>query len=436
MNGTYDLALVFTSYCVAVFASYAALDLGARIAGFEGNHERSWLFAGALAMGTGIWAMHFVGMKSFQLPVALTFDLGLTMLSWVAAVAVSLLALYVVSRSTLTLQSLAAGALAMGVGICTMHYTGMWAMRMNPGIQYDPQLLAASALIAVVASAAALFIGFSLRRLPQRHVIPARIAAALVMGAAICGMHYTGMAAARFAPGATCAPGNLLAGNWMGLPVALITVGLLIALLLLAVMDARAVTERRRIELARLEAERVRRLAYFDSVTGLPNRSQLNERLLRQLINVNGRVPPPFSVVYGELRGYRALVEKHGQDRINQVLKALAAQLGRPLRDSDTLARLAHDGFVFLLRQQPDRSLEAAEQQAIAAFAMPVLSEQQSFKLTWGIGCSRYPDHGNSTQSLIRAAMKLQREVGGDALPPRMHTVSLDAAQAAAGIGP
>jgi len=436
MNGTYDPALVFASYCVAVFAAYAALDLGARIADFEGTHERSWLLAGAMAMGTGIWSMHFVGMKSFQLPVALSFDLSLTVLSWIAAVGVSLLALYVVSRSTLTLQSLATGALAMGVGICTMHYTGMWAMRMTPGISYDPLLLGASALIAVAASAAALFIGFSLRRLPQRHIIPARIAAALVMGAAICGMHYTGMAAARFAAGATCAASNLLAGNWMGLPVALITVGLLIALLLLSLMDARAVTERRRLEHNRKEAERVRRLAYFDGVTGLPNRSQLNERLLRQLINVNGRTPPPFSVVYGELRGYRGLVDKHGQDRVNQVLKALAAQLERPLREGDTLARLSHDGFIFLLRQQPDRSLETAEQHAIAAFSAPVLCDQQSFKLAWGVGSSRYPDQGNSTQSLIRAAMKLQREVGGDIPAIRPQSVSLAPAQAAAGIGP
>ncbi len=436
MNGTYDFALVFASYCVAVFASYAALDLGARIADFQGSHERSWLFAGAMAMGTGIWSMHFVGMKSFQLPVALSFDLGLTVLSWIAAVGVSLLALFIVSRSTLTLRSLGSGAVAMGVGICIMHYTGMWAMRMTPGISYDPLLFAASVLIAVAASAAALFIGFSLRRLPQRYVIPARIAAALVMGAAICGMHYTGMAAARFAAGATCAAGNLLGGNWMGLPVALITVGLLIALLLLALMDARAVTERRRLEQNRKEAERVRRLAYYDSVTGLPNRSQLNERLLRQLINVNGKVPPPFSVVYGELRGYRGLVDKHGQDRVNQVLKALAAQLERPLREGDTLARLAHDGFVFLLRQQPDRGLDAAEQQVIAAFGAPVVSEQQSFKLTWGIGSSRYPEHGNSTQSLIRAAMKLQREVGGEAPAIRPQSVSLAAASAVAGIGP
>jgi diguanylate cyclase len=424
MNGTYDPALVITAYCVAVFASYAALDLGARIAIFDGARERLWLCAGALALGTGIWAMHFVGMTSFTLPVPLSFDLALTTLSWVAAVSISFLALYVVSRSTLSLGSLATGALAMGLGICLMHYTGMWAMRMSIPIHYDPTLLATSFGVAVTASAAALFLCFSLRRLPESGVVPAKFAAALAMGAAISGAHYTGMAAARFAAGAVCAPANLLGGNWMGLPVALITAGLLAALLLLSLMDARAVAERRRVERKRMEADRVRRLAYFDAATGLPNRSQFNERLLRQLIAINGKAPPPFGVIYGELRDYRALVEKHGQDRVNLMLTALVRQLSHLVREGDTLARLSYDGFVFLVREHADRSLEQAVQEAAALFGAPVQSETQSFRLVWGLGSSRYPEHGNSTQSLIRAAMKLQREVGGDGRPAKQQTIS------------
>ncbi len=417
MNGTYDLSLVIASYCVAVFASYAALDLGGRIALFDGARERFWLFAGALTMGTGIWSMHFVGMKAFRLPVETTYDLALTALSWIAAVGVSLLALYIISRSKLTAPGIVAGALVMGAGICLMHYSGMWAMRMTPGVSYDPALFAASVAIAVLASAAALFISFSVRRLPDGRVMPAKIAAALVMGVAICGMHYTGMFAANFASGAVCAAGNLLGGDWMGLPVALITGGLLAAVLLLARMDARAMAERRRMEKRRLESERVRRLAYYDTITGLPNRSLFNETLLRQLIAVNGKAPPPFGVVYGEIRGYRALVEKIGQDRITLIMKALATQLSPVLREGDLLARLSHDGFVFLLRGHADRSLDMAMTQVNALLNTPVPCESQSFKLVWGVGASRYPESGNSTQALIRAAMKLQREVGGEPKP-------------------
>ena len=425
MNGTYDLTLVIASYCVAAFASYAALDLGGRIAFFDGARERFWLAAGALAMGTGVWAMHFVGMKAFNLPVAITYDFALTALSWVAAIGVSLLALYIISRSKLTAPGIVAGALVMGAGICLMHYSGMWAMRMTPGISYDPLLFAASVAIAVLASAAALFICFSVRRLPDGRVIPAKIVAALVMGAAICGMHYTGMAAARFATGALCASGNLLGGNWMGLPVALITIGLVGAILLLSLMDLRALSERRRSEKLRVESERVRRLAYYDSITGLPNRSLFNETLLRQLINSKGRTPPPFGVVYGEIRGYRAMVEKLGQDRVNLIVRTMARQVAPALHEGDMLARLSHDGFIFLLRDRAERSIEAAMTQINAQLNTPVLYENHSLPLVWGVGFSRYPENGNSTQALVRAAMKLQREVGSEARSaPQQATVS------------
>jgi diguanylate cyclase (GGDEF)-like protein len=425
MNGIHDLPLLIASCCVAAFASYAALDLGDRIQLFNGTRERLWLFAGALAVGTGIWAVHLVGMQAYSLPAAISYDLALTALSWSTAIGLSWLSLYIISRNKLTLRSLAAGALAVGAGICLMHYSGLWAMRLQPQISYDPILFAASVIIAVLVSAIILFIGFSARQLPARHALPTRIAAALLMGLMLCGMHYTGMAAAHFASGAMSAAGNLLAGSWMGLPLTLISVGLLAAVLLLARMDARAVLDHRRVEHRRIEAERVRRLAYYDAVTGLPNRSLFNETLLRQLINVNGRVPPPFGVIYSEIRGYRALVEKLGQDRVNLIMKTLAGQLAPVLREGDMLARLSHDGFVLLLREHAERSLEIAMAQFGALLNTPVQYESQSFRLVWGMGSSRYPEGGNSTQVLIRAAMKLQREVGAEARPaPQQATVS------------
>jgi diguanylate cyclase (GGDEF)-like protein len=210
----------------------------------------------------------------------------------------------------------------------------------------------------------------------------------------------------------------------MGLPLALINVGLLGAVLLLSKMDTLAALQRSRAERQRMEVERVRRMAYYDAVTGLPNRSLFNETLLRQLISINGNPPQPFGVVYVELRGYRALVEKLGQDRINLILKSLVGQLSQTVRDGDMLARLSHDGFVCLLREHGDRSIETGTAQLSARFNLPMQFESQTFRLEWGIGSSRYPDNGNSTQALIRAAMKLRQEVGGEARPARQETVS------------
>jgi diguanylate cyclase len=263
MVGTYDVTLVLASYGVAVASSYAALDLGARIAFFDGKHELFWLGASALAMGSGIWSMHFIGMAAFSLPVALTYDLSLTLLSWTAAVLVSLLALYIISRSHLTIWGIGGGGAVMGIGICIMHYSGMWAMRMSPVIRYDDALFSDSVGIAVLASAAALFICFSARQLPTGKLVPARLAAALLMGGGICGMHYTGMAAAQFPDGARCAPGNLLHGRWMGWPVALATLAMLAATIALSVFDLRRVERRHR-----LQQERMRTLPQRQIVRG------------------------------------------------------------------------------------------------------------------------------------------------------------------------
>ncbi|HXH03478.1 MAG TPA: MHYT domain-containing protein, partial [Candidatus Competibacteraceae bacterium] len=239
MNGAYNLNLVALSYLIAVLAAYTALDMAGRVTASKGRMALVWLAGGAVAMGTGIWSMHFIGMLAFKLPIAVGYDLAITLFSLVAAVIVSAIALYIVSRSQLTPKTVAVGAVLMGTGICIMHYSGMAAMRMQPGIEYDPLLFAASALIAVTASAVALFIAFKLRDAISRKIYLFRGGAALVMGLAIVGMHYTGMAAANFAPNSLCLARDSLTGNWTATPVSLFTIALLAASLALSVLDAR-----------------------------------------------------------------------------------------------------------------------------------------------------------------------------------------------------
>lgn len=206
MEGSYDAGLVLASIVVASVASYAALDFAARVAC---GGSRAWLLGGAAAMGFGIWSMHFVGMLAFSLPIRLAYDPLITLGSLLIAVVTSGIALAVVAQLAVLderhvdLPILIAGGVIMGAGICGMHYTGMAAMRMLPPIQYTPGLFAASMVIAVSASLVALWLAFMLRAERWR-VHWSRHAAALVMGGAITGMHYTAMAAARFEPGAIC----------------------------------------------------------------------------------------------------------------------------------------------------------------------------------------------------------------------------------------
>lgn len=194
---SYSPALVLISLCVAILASYTALDLSGRIATARGRAAYLWMGGGALAMGFGVWSMHFIGMLALSLPIELGYDLGLTLWSLLVAILSSGFALWLVSQPRLPALQLLYGALIMGAGISAMHYSGMAALRMQPGIDYDPALFGLSLVIAVAASAAALMIAFRLRQ-QTPYVRLARAGAAVVMGLAIVGMHFTGMAAASF----------------------------------------------------------------------------------------------------------------------------------------------------------------------------------------------------------------------------------------------
>src|SRR5918999_4570426 len=191
--GTHDQALVALSILVASFASYTALDLGGRVRAATGLARQAWLVSAAIAMGGGIWAMHFVAMLAFVLPVSVSYDLGLTVLSFLVAVAVTGVGFYVISmRETHAPVALLLSGLFMGLGIVAMHYTGMAAMKLPADISYRVGYVALSVVIAVLASTAALWLAFRTAALLQS------LLAAVVMGLAISGMHYTAMHAAVF----------------------------------------------------------------------------------------------------------------------------------------------------------------------------------------------------------------------------------------------
>ncbi|MCY7845192.1 diguanylate cyclase [Bacillus haynesii] len=194
--GEYNGWFVLLSYITAVLAAYTALDLSERVVHTKGRKNIGWLLAGSLTMGLGIWSMHFIGMVSFQTAEEMKYDLRFVLFSIVAAFAGSLISFYVVNGKKPTNARLAAGSLAMGSAIASMHFIGMEAME-NMTIVYHPVLYAASFAIAIFASFAALKLSVVFaKKTGSFRILFIKIGSALLMGGAISGMHYTGMAAA------------------------------------------------------------------------------------------------------------------------------------------------------------------------------------------------------------------------------------------------
>lgn len=197
LPGFYSPGLVLLSILLAIVSAWVALDCANRIFASQGNLRAIWLAVGAIAMGQGIWCMHYVGMLAFQLPVPVLYDWPTVILSLLTAVFASMVALSVISRAQLGWSAAIPGSLLMGTAITGMHYIGMDAMRLPAVCVYEPWLVALSYALAVAISLVALWLTFRLR---EGHSSPLwqKIASALVMGCAIPVMHYTGMAAATF----------------------------------------------------------------------------------------------------------------------------------------------------------------------------------------------------------------------------------------------
>ena len=157
-TGTHDPYLVALSILVASFASYTALDLGGRVLTARGLARRVWLVAAAITMGGGIWSMHFVAMLAFKMPIPMSYDIGLTILSLVVAIFVTSGGFYVISRQSASPLHLVLSGIFMGLGIVAMHYTGMAAMRGQAELSYDRLFVALSVVIAIGASTAALWL--------------------------------------------------------------------------------------------------------------------------------------------------------------------------------------------------------------------------------------------------------------------------------------
>jgi signal transduction histidine kinase len=197
----HNTSLVYLSVIIAILSSYIALDLANALAIAKGRARWIWLIGGSLAMGIGIWSMHFVAMLAFSLPsITIAYDVPLLILSIVVAVGASALTLIIVSGETISIKTYIFGSLTMGAAIAGMHYIGIASMRLAAVIHWNMILVYASIVIAIGASFVALLLAFKLRNENSKKGIFYRMAGATIMGFAISGMHYTAMAAMSFVP--------------------------------------------------------------------------------------------------------------------------------------------------------------------------------------------------------------------------------------------
>lgn len=417
MIGTYNEILVLFSLLVAILASYTALDMAGRVAISQGRTAHWWLAGGAFAMGLGVWSMHFVGMLAFDLPIPLGYDIGLTLVSMLAAVGSSAFALWLVSRPELPALRLLLGAVLMGAGISSMHYIGMAALQMMPGIRYHPGWFALSIAIAVAASGAALWISFNLRRESRRkHFL--RGLAAVVMGIAIVGMHYTGMAAAEFPAGSWCgaARDGGVPTQWLAVLVVVTTVAIMGIALIVSVLDRQLHSRTHSLASSlALANEELVQAALHDPLTRLPNRILLQDRI-EQAIEKAKRKQEGFAVMFLDLDGFKGVNDAYGHQTGDELLVKVATRIHSLLRSQDTFSRLGGDEFVIIISTAEPESAAVVAQRIIEVVSATALTIQGiDLHVTASVGIALYPSDGDNERELMAhadAAMYHTKENG------------------------
>ena len=394
---TWDSVLICVSLIVVFIASFTALDTAGRVAVSRGWSARFWLLVGGIAMGIGVWAMHFIGMLAMMMPMMMRYDTRLTILSLLVAILASVLAFgQTVGGLHLTRQRLLRGTLILGAGVVVMHYLGMYALLIEPQPEWNALLVALSVLIAFAASGLALWLAFHLRQ-GDHHLMLMRGLASLVMGIAIAGMHYVGMAAAEFSHSSMMQPHGV-SNAGLAVWVTLITLTILGITLLSSMLDAQLRAARLATRLNRANQE-LRQLAMHDNLTTLPNRVMLEQQLdlaIKQAMLNEHR----FAVIYMDLDGFKAVNDTWGHHVGDRLLVAVAERLCSQLSKTMLLVRLGGDEFVLMAECDISAARQLA-QKLVKVISSPFELDRYVLHVSLSAGIAIFPLHGRNRQELL-----------------------------------
>ena len=414
MQGTYTTWMVYLSVVIAIVVSYTSLNLASRVARAEGRAAVIWLTGGTVVMGIGIWSVHFIAVLALKLPIQLTYDVPTTIVSLWLSIITSGFALAIVSRPRVTITRLMFGAGVMGAGISAMLYSGISAIRISPALEYDSTLLLSSIAFSTGTSFAALWLAFKLRRGSSWQIVISRVAAALVLGIAVAGVHYIGLAATKFPLDAYPMPGTVLQNGWFAFALGLFALGIMGLTLLTIIYDAYLARHVRDRDFAREQANAsARHAAQHDPLTNLPNRLAVVEAA-ETAIEEARRDGSRFALIVMNVDRLKTINDSLGHEAGDELLRELSQRLRAVLRRSDTLARLAGDEFTIVARDLNGTcDAEAVLAKIAEALQQPFYTGKLELHASLSMGVSLFPTDGESFELLLRradVAMRLAKE--------------------------
>jgi|GEM_PF-1632958 len=396
LNGSHDPAIMVLSVFIGCLAGLTALTLADRMLASPSRAAKAlWHAGGSIAMGCGIWAMHFTGMLAFQIDghPAMHYTLGLTALSLLPAIVGSGASLHVMAQPKLGAGQLLLGAWLIALGIASMHYIGMEAMQME-GLRYDLALFVGAFGVAFLLALGALFLHYHTRQAgsPIRNSL--KVTAGIFLGLAVSGMHYTAMGASFFYNAGIPDAHEATVTNST---LAVIIGG--VAMLILGLGFLAGWMDRQRATQRTLE-----HLANTDTLTGLPNRHHFRQ-LLTSALAYSRRHECRLAVLFLDLNDFKTINDSFGHATGDKLLEAFAKRLAQPMRAEDTAARFGGDEFVVLVRDviSAEDAVQAAERLQ-HALDEPIEIDGRKLRARASIGISLFPDDSECPEELTRYA--------------------------------
>jgi diguanylate cyclase (GGDEF)-like protein len=402
----HDPSLVFLAYLVASAAGFTALAMANRVSSSRtvGGREL-WRWIGAFALGGGIWSMHFIAMLSFSAPLQIGYNFKITLLSLLIAIVVSYAVMWVISRKRLVGWQYLAAAVTAGLGIATMHYSGMAAIESAATQYYDPLLFAVSVLIAIGASLAAVILAFYFRGKTGERAHWLRTLASLVMGGAIASMHFTGMAAMTLA-----VPTDLYAQVLR--PVAetgeqsvlAISIGLIALIIIVAGIGASWADQRLREQHAKLRrvAQQLNVVTQYDPLTNLFNGRAFTQLATRAMSAVEPQ--QRWALLFIDLDNFKRINDSLGHASGDHLLQLVAQRIRSALGGEDVLARFSGDEFCVLAKVEHGYQAEQLASRIVDHLQTPFNLSCGQLTQTASIGLSVFPQDSTNYDALFKHA--------------------------------
>ncbi|MDM2731694.1 MULTISPECIES: putative bifunctional diguanylate cyclase/phosphodiesterase [Citrobacter] len=397
LHVSWDPVLIGISFVVAFIASFIALDSAGKVAISSRRESTFWRLSGGATLGMGIWSMHFIGMLAMKMSMPINYHFSLTAFSFLIALISATLAINIaISGQTLSARRLIVATSLLSTGVVTMHYVGMVAIVEHVAIRWQFSLILLSVVIAIIASGIGLWLAFHLRQNTRRALIN-RLIAALVMALAIASMHYTGMGAATFTHfGHTAHDG--LSTLELSIWVCAVTLVILGIMLVISMVDSQLRTSRLADNLHQLNCQ-LEHQVHFDALTGLANRTQIDV-CLQTCLRHSKLHQQHFALVFIDLDRFKIVNDTWGHHIGDQLLISSTQRIYNCLEDTMTLARLGGDEFILLVPNSNREAISVLMTRIASAVKEPFTLFGHTIRVSLSAGSSLYPEHGSTLHEL------------------------------------